>query len=209
MKTFHGIEANSAEEAFLISSGNGNLKAMKLLLESGTNIDTKLGEFNSTALTTAAYLNLKTVTTFLIQNGANMNLSGGGNNMTPLMLACSNGKSKGSAIALMLIQAGANVNHVRESDLMTALKFAVKRAKPEVVQALIDAGADIDGPKGSKLTALMLAARHDNVDALKTLIENGANPSIQSKLKWADGYTALDLAKLEKCKKAELYLSTI
>ena len=209
MENFHGIEANSAQEAFLIAAGSSNLKAMRLLLESGVNIDTILGEFNSTALTNAAYLNLKTVVKFLIQKGADVNLPGGGNKMTPLMLACSNGKAKGSEIAMMLIEAGANVNYIRNSDKMTALKFAMKRAKPEVIQALIDKGADIDGPEGSKQTALMTAARYDNVEALKILIKSGADPSLQSKLKWADGYTALDLAKLEKCKKAERFLSKL
>jgi hypothetical protein len=36
--------------------------------------------------------------------------------MTPLMKACSFGKKKGFRIARQLIEAGANVNYVREAD---------------------------------------------------------------------------------------------
>jgi hypothetical protein len=44
--------------------------------------------------------------------------------MTPLMHICSDFGRPTAEIISMLIQAGANVNYVRESDEMTALKFA-------------------------------------------------------------------------------------
>ena len=83
--------------------------------------------------------------------------------MTHLMHACSCGGKKGSLVAEELIQAGANVSYVRKSDDMTALKFAVGSTTPQVIQALIDHGAEVDGPSGTSQTALMLAARKDDV----------------------------------------------
>lgn len=145
---------------------------------------------------------------FLIAAGANLNLPDH-LDLTPLMNACNAGKVKGSAIALRLIEAGADVRYVRKSDEMTALKFALNRCRPDVLQALIDRGADVDGPRGTELTALMLAARADNVESLRVLVENGARLSLKCKLPWADGRTAEGLAELEKRKKALAYLRSL
>ena len=82
-------------------------------------------------------------------------------------------------VALRLIEVGADVRYVRKSDEMTALKFAVDRCSPEVLQALIDHGADVDGPRGTEQTALMLAARANNVESLRVLVNNGALLSLK------------------------------
>jgi ankyrin repeat protein len=89
---------------------------------------------------------------------------------------------------------------------MAALKFAVKRSTPKVLQALIDAGAEVDGPPETDQTALMLAARANNVAALKVLVKNGANVSLACKLPWAEGRTAEGLAELAKQRAAFAYL---
>ena len=49
----------------------------------------------------------------------------------------------------------------------------------------------MDGPEGTDQTALMIAARENNVDSLKVLVENGAERSLPCKLGWAkkpDGF---------------------
>ena len=107
---------------------------------------------------------------------------------------------------MRLMQAGADVKYVRASDEMTALKFAVKSCPAEVIQALIDHGAEVDGPRGTDQTALMLAARSNNVAALKVLVNNGADISLHCKLKWAGGRTAEGLAELERQRAALVYL---
>ena len=110
---------------------------------------------------------------------------------------------------MLLIDAGADVCVVRKSDEMTALKFAAHRCEPDVIQALIDRGADVDGPPDTDQTALMLAARENNVLAIKVLIDNGADLKRECKLPWALGKTAAGLAQLEKRKKAYEYLKDL
>jgi ankyrin repeat protein len=208
-KSFHGIEAASAVEAFCIAAANSELKEMKLLLADGVDIDGVSSDvLGGTALNTAAYGGQTRVVDFLIDFGADLNTLDS-NELTPLMCACSNGKIKGSKIALMLIEAGADVKYVRKSDQMTALKFAVESCSPEVIQALIDRGASVDGPRGSNQTALMLAARANNVESLKVLIRNGADPTLRCKLRWADGRTAEGLAELERRRDALAYLQSL
>jgi len=206
-RKFHGIRAKSRVEALGVASANSMLKEMRLLLDDGTDIDGE-GSTGFTALTTAAYHGLIRSVDMLLDRGAKVDLPAWAD-LTPLMFACSIGKVKGSRVALRLIEANADVTYVRKSDDMTALKFAVEDCTPDVIQALIDNGADVDGPPGTDQTALMLAALANHVDAIKVLVQNGADVSLPCKLRWAENRTAQELAELEKCKKAAAYLASL
>jgi ankyrin repeat protein len=205
---FYGIRAQSAVDALGIAAACSLFKEMRMLLDDGVDINGVASYSESTPLATAAGYGFIRSVNFLLENGADINRPGAFD-MTPIMHACSCGKVKGSRVALRLIEVGADVTYVRESDNMTALKFAVHTCKPEVIQMLITKGAVVDGPKGTALTALMIAARANHVDALKVLVENGADVSLPCKLKWADNRTAQGLAELEKCKKAASYLASL
>jgi ankyrin repeat protein len=158
-----------------------------------------------TPLHTAAHLNKAREVQDLIASGANLNALDS-MDLTPLMCACSGGKTMGSRIALLLIEAGADVNYVREDDDMTALMFAVHTGTPELIQTLIDRGALVEGPPGTDQTPLMIAARAGHVEGLKVLVRNGADIQRPCKLPWAGDRTAEGLAELEKRKKAVEYL---
>jgi len=205
---YHGIQATSAIDALGIAAANSLFKEMQLLLDEGVDIDGIADYSKSTALATAAGLGLIRSVNFLLERGADIDRPGCFD-LTPLMQACSIGKAKGSRVALRLIEANADVRYIRKSDEMTALKFAVKECSPEVIQALIDSGADVDGPPGTDQTALMIAARANNVDALKVLVQNGADVSLPCKLRWAENRTAYGLAVLENCRKAAAYLKDL
>lgn len=74
---------------------------------------------------------------------------------------------------------------------------------------MIDKGADIDGPPGTASNALLIAARENNADVLKVLVENGADFSLKCKLKWAENRTAQGWTELEKRRKAAAFLAGI
>lgn len=202
-REFYGIRAASKEWALVFAAANGKLKAMQCLLADGVNINAQPD--GCSALHESARLGMVKSAELLIAGGAKLNLLDK-DQMTPLMTACLCGKAKGSHIALLLIAAGANAKIVRASDEMTALKFASKRSTPKLLQALIDAGAKVDGPPKTAQTALMLAARANNVDALKVLVKNGADVARRCKLPWAEGRTAEGLAELEKQRAALAFL---
>ncbi len=200
---FYGIPATSPVEALSIAAANSMLREMKLLLADG--VDVNGLSSGGTALHTAATDGLIRAMDILIRAGADLDALDE-MDLTPLMCACSAGKVKGSRAALRLIDAGAGVRHVRAADEMTALKFAADDCRPEVIQALIDHGAAVDGPDGTDQTALMLAARAGNVPALKVLAKNGADVSLRCRLPWAEGRTAEGLAELEGRRAALAYL---
>ena len=202
---FHGISAASAVDALSIAAANSMFKEMRLLLAEGVDVNGIASYSGGTALHTAAGCGYTRSVEFLIRAGADLNAIDR-NGLTPVMNACSRGKIKGSRAAMQLMEAGADVRYVRASDEMTALKFAVHACTPEVIQRLIDGGAEVDGPPGTDQTALMIAARANNVVALKTLIRNGADPSVPCRLPWAGGRTAEGLVELEGCRAALGYL---
>ncbi|KAF2817365.1 ankyrin [Mytilinidion resinicola] len=77
---------------------------------------------------------------------------------------------------------------------LTALQTAAKIGSPEMVQTLLDAGADVHGPLGIRgLTALHLAASEGHLRVAKMLIRAGAATdvdAVSSGLGWRDTRTA-------------------
>lgn len=207
-ETFHGIRASSAEDALGIAAANGALTEIELLLDDGVDVDALASYSKSTALASAAGQGRAKAVDLLLERGANVDLPGA-NDMTPLMHSCSLGKSKGTKVGLQLIEAGADVNYVRKADGMTALMFAVHDCKPELIQALIEHGAEVDGPASTSQTPLMIAARANHVPALEVLVANGADLTRPCGLPWAESRTALGLAQLEKRRKAVEFLESL
>jgi ankyrin repeat protein len=206
-RLFHGIRAATKADAFAFAAAKNKLRELKLLLADKVDINAVAPAWRGTALNVAAYSGAVPATRFLIEAGADLNPLDNFE-LTPLMIACSHGKAKCSAVALLLIEAGADVRHVRD-DGMTALKFSVDRCTVKVIQALIDHGAEVDGPRGTEQTALMLAARANNVEALKLLVKNGADVTRKCKLPWAEDRTAEGLAELEHRRAAQTYLANL
>ena len=207
-ETFHGIQARSGVDALSIAAANSRFAEMDALLADGVDVNGVASYSKETALHHAAGLGLIRSVDRLLAAGADINSTASDNDLTPLMCACSLGKAKGSRVALRLIDAGADVRYVRSSDEMTALKFAVHTCTPDVLERLIERGAEVDGPEGTTQTALMIAARANHVKALEVLIRHGADASRKCGLKWAEGRTAEGLAELEGCRAALRFLRT-
>ena len=205
---FHGIRAISVIDAFGIAAASSKLKEMEAMLADGVDVNGVATYSNSTALCAAASNGATRSVTLLLGNGADVNPRGA-NDMTPLLQACSHGKKKGLQMVKQLLEAGADVSDVRASDEMTALKFSIHGLNPEIIQLLIDHGAEVDGPPGTSQTALMLAARNNDVDALRVLVDNGADRTLTCKLPWAENRTAQGLAELEKRRKAITFFQSL
>jgi ankyrin repeat protein len=205
---FYGIRALSGVDALGIAAVNSKLKEMKLLLADGVDINGVAAYSKSTALCSAAADGATRSVTLLIENGADVNRPDA-NGLTPLLHACAKGMKKGLKIAEELIAAGADVNYVRAVDEMTALKFSIQGQNAELIELLLDKGADPDGPPGTRQTALMLAARNNFVGALKVLIDRGADPTLTCKLPWAENRTAEGLAELEKRRQAVAFFKSL
>jgi ankyrin repeat protein len=207
---WHLLGADSPEEGFHVATANERLDEMRALLEQGVDVNARIptimsGQSSGTALHLAATYGLMRPAELLVSSGAAMDQLDD-MDLTPLMCACSCGGTDGSRVAMLLLNAGADATVVRQSDEMTALKFAAKGCGPEIIQALIDKGAEVDGPANTDQTALMLAARRNNLAAIQVLIRNGADPLRRCGLRWARDRTAAWLAQNEGSREAYEFL---
>ena len=105
---------------------------------------------------------------------------------TPLMVAA--GQRNSARVAAALIADGANVNFADDHGI-TPLMVAADRSNVEVVELLMDAGADIHARSDDGSTALMKAAGalDNQVEMVTMLLEAGADKTIRNKY----GNTAL------------------
>ncbi len=63
--------------------------------------------------------------------------------------------------------------------------WAAREGKVEAVQALADAGVDVDAVNNEGWTALMAAASNNRPEAVKALLAAGADPGIKAKAGWS------------------------
>ena len=173
------------------ASYRDDLESADLLIRSGANVNAR-NDLGATPLWAACQNGSESMVGRLLTAGANPNaalLLG----ETPVMVAARSGSP---AVVELLAAQGADVN-ARAARGQTALMWAVAQKHPEVVKVLLANGADIHArsdswtevmavpphgyleynraiPHGSD-TALMFAARVDDLASAKLLVAAGAN----------------------------------
>ena len=148
---------------------NKDVKVMKLLLKNGASINHN-GNDGSTPLMFAASDNSLEAVKFLLEAGADIKAARD-DGITALMGAA---KKNTSEVVKFLLKAGANVN-IKDTNGMTPLLYAaMNNPDPEVINALIDAGAD-DTKSNNGDNAFILAARWNVPEVVEILIKAGAN----------------------------------
>jgi ankyrin repeat protein len=172
---------------------NDDRPALDLLLRAGADVNA-VNRYGVNALVLAAENGSASISEALLNAGANPNAAVGAG-QTPLMAAARTGSLE---TVRLLLAKGADVK-AREMGLgHTALMFAAIENHPAVVQALAEAGAELEAtstlietpdvnpakgiasdgargafPKGA-LTPMLLAARQGSVDAIRALVKAGA-----------------------------------
>jgi hemoglobin len=81
----------------------------------------------------------------------------------------------GGTVVRLLVRGGARVNAVHGVKRCTALHMAARQGTVEVIEALLDAGAEIEARDSLGDTALRRAVNCDKADAARVLIERGAD----------------------------------
>lgn len=89
---------------------------------------------------------------------------------TAAMLAAVHGNLD---IVRLLVEKGAEVNRVG----WTPLHYAAVSGNVDLLRYLLDRHAYIDAESPNRSTPLMMAARHDRIDAVHLLVEAGADPT--------------------------------
>ncbi len=197
------VAATSGRTALLIALARPSPDVARLLLAKGADT-AAVDKSGVTALHAALRGNDIANIRLLVENGADVNRFDSQPliSSTPLMEAALNGNL--AAVKLLLAK-GANVNAVsplqtlkiRNRPLVagkfTALLLAATYGPPEIAEALLDAGAEVNAAEARGMTPLMLALSTDrfNPQTVRILLRYGADMRAKS----LAGETALDWAR--------------
>ena len=178
-------------------SYDGATEAARLLMEHGADVNAR-DKGGSSVLAQAAASNNLEVARMLIARGARVNnVDEGG--YTPLLIAAGNGDRNAAMVRLLLDQ-GAQVN-VKSGDTaeivkngpiqighITPLHEAAGQGNHETVEALLNAGADVNAKdvRGATPLVLAVATDHANPKVAALLLAKGA--AREPALDWARRY---------------------
>jgi quinoprotein dehydrogenase-associated probable ABC transporter substrate-binding protein len=192
--------SNLGESALTTASRAGCIEMMRLLVRHGARVNQPDGE-GSTPLMSAVQRNQARAVSFLLAHKAAIE-KGAPRGFTPLSLAI---EEQQFDAAYALIEAGADVNFAASTHRLTPLMVVASELPPEpdsmvrilqqhgpmeVARALLAHKARLDSVDADGVTALMIAAAHDNSQMIALLVQAGADPRMKS----AAGETARDIA---------------
>jgi ankyrin repeat protein len=182
-----GADANthlqSGETPLMETALRGNLATVKALLAAGADPNLQETSGGQTALMWALSQRHSAVVDELIRNKADVNLASK-TGSTPLMFAAQ-GDLKSTRL---LLAAGARPNTQHPDNGQTALIIASTMGNTEIVEALLDKGADPNIRDGNTFTALHAAVRDSDYGTdhasrvaaaatVKVLLAHGADPN--------------------------------
>lgn len=173
---------------------------IKLLIELGADVNLAKSD-GTTPLIAAASRDHVPSIKVLLEHGADVEKPGPqGFRALPLAIADDNYEA-----AKALIEAGAKVNEPSGAEGLTPLMVAAAQTAPaegamflpsstrpiDIAKSLIERGANVNAQSTKGVTALMIAATHNNPPMIGLLMESGADAS----LKDDQGQTATDVAE--------------
>ena len=179
----------------------GDITAVQRQLASGVDIDC-VDEWSKTPLMYAvndANVNLDMVR-FLVENGADVNAVEGKYNQNVLGLAVGSGNLEKIQY---LLDAGADIHYQRPSgydvliDAMYGRDILLDKNLISILNLLISKGAAVNGITSYGETAIKVAARVGRFDAVKLLLNAGAN---SEQLGWTQLMHAIVFESLEQVK---------
>jgi uncharacterized protein len=198
--------ADTTDSRLAEAARNQDQTAVRALLNQKVDVNARSSD-GSTALLWAAHWNDLDTATLLLAAGADANTANDFG-MTPLSQACTNGDSPlvrqllksganpntaistgetplmtcsktGSVDAVrMLVEYGAAITAKEPAQNQTALMWAAAERHPDVVQALIQAHADLKANTKQGFTAIHFAARVGDLASVKALLAAGVDINI-------------------------------
>lgn len=171
-----------ANEMLLSAAREGDVSSLQTILKEGAKLDWSRAD-GITALSEAIFYNNSDATTFLIDQGADVNMADDyGVNL--LHLACMN---RDGATVVKLLSRAADPNSQKITG-ETPLMSCANSGSIEGVSALLEHGASVNERENKEgQTALMWAAAEGHDGIVKLLVSNGADVHVRS--------NAVELAK--------------
>jgi ankyrin len=186
----------SGETPLMVAAGRGNVETVRALLSGGASPNTKQAGTGHTALMWALSERQSAVVEELAKRGADVN-AGSSTGFTPLMFAAQQGDVDSTRL---LLRAGAKTKDAQPRTGLTALIVASAMVHTDLVDVLLENGADPNAVDVNGYTPLHRVVRDSDygIDVMrkddilvivKSLLKHGANPNarlVQDKKKAAD-----------------------
>ena len=172
-KTWQGLNVSygvksTHDPALVNAARDGDMKAVKSLLDKGASVNARDEDFGTTPLMNAAQYGHTDIVRLLLKKGADANAKTNNVGSTALMDAAQHGHTD---IVRLLLDGGAEVN-AEDVWGATALKNAVRDGHADVVELLLDRGADVKGNRGKAILAIATGRGYDEI--VKLLKDAGA-----------------------------------
>lgn len=147
-----------------------NLETAELLIGAGADVHAA-NDNGATPLWLASTNGNPAMVEMLLEAGAEPN-SALRSEETPLMAAAAVGSAE---IVRLLLAAGAHANAQEANGGQSALMWAVAKRHPDVVQAILEHGADVAARSSGGFTPLLFAAQQGDTESARLLLAAGAN----------------------------------
>ncbi|KAM3862137.1 uncharacterized protein ankrd50l [Diretmus argenteus] len=186
--------------ALRAAAWGGHEEILQTLLDYGAQVD-KADREGRTALIAAAYMGHREAVEILLDHNANVNLADGDGrtalSVAALCVPTAAGVKGYGEVASLLLERGADPGH-RDCDGMTPLLLAAYEGHEDIVELLLEAGADVDetagpdasAPAAAAVTPLLAAAAMGHIRTVGRLLFWGAAVDGID----GEGRTALSLA---------------
>jgi ankyrin repeat protein len=158
-KQFVKLADKHVIEEFFDACYNGDVATIRNLIDAGVDVH----EGDDKAIINACLKGHLTVVQYLVERGANVRASEGGQEDTPLFYACDRGHLN---VVQYLLRHGANA---RDTHSMEA---AVKNGHVDVVQCLLESGADV---RSTENYFLLDATLDNDIKMAECLLKHGSN----------------------------------
>lgn len=158
--------------ALMLAAASGSADAAKMLLDHGADVNAKERDRGETALMFAAAANRASVIEILMQHSADSTIA---TRVVDVMKLPPTGQT------INVDRQQTNRELVGMEGGLTALMFAARQGALEAVQALIDAGAQVNQVSPADGTSpLLIATINGRFDVAKYLLDHGADPNLAS-----------------------------
>lgn len=167
------MNMNLTYEEFFNQVRKGNLKTVRLFLDSGFNVNYENVNYENKRLESplkiAAKKGHSNVIKLLLSRGAYVNTG----DYTPLMIATDEGKVEAVEVIIGYSK-DIDINDTG-IDNETALHHACRSRQYKIAEILINAGANLEWPDDHGITPLICAVQEKDIKMAQLLIKNGAD----------------------------------
>ena len=181
-------QSNKGKTALMFAASEGNTNVARILIEYGAKVDIA-DHFGTTALIVASTSGNHDVVSLLLQHKANPNVRDQSGS-SPLVNAVYFGHTETVKLLLAFDKQSGYIN-LEKQDGNELLLLAAGLGHADIINEIIDYGISANARGLKQRTPLMAAAAFNKPDAVKMLLDKGANTDAKDE----DGKTAIDVAK--------------